>query len=91
MMTDRVTDSEIKKVKASFKSVNKLLPSHWLELTHHYNAYYLHKIKVDVEIVCCVWFATQESDGEVSIVPSYHKVFWVMDEESVLEGVTQFK
>ena len=55
------------------------------------HTHYLYKVKLNVEIVCCVWFAAQESDREVSIVPSYHKIFWVMDVESVVESITQFK
>ena len=57
----------------------------------HVHIHYLYKVKLDVEIVCYVWFAPQESDRKVSIVPSNHKIFWVMDVEFVLEGITQFK
>ena len=53
--------------------------------------HYLYKVKLDVEIGCCIEFAVQESDWEISIIPSYHKIFWVVDVESVLKGITQFK
>ena len=52
---------------------------------------YLYKVKVDVEVVSFVWFEAQIGDWKISVVPSYHKIFGVVDEESVLESKTQFK
>ena len=56
-----------------------------------YILHYLYKVKVDVEVVSFVWIESQISERKISVVPSYHKIFWVVDEKSELERKTQFK
>ena len=53
--------------------------------------HYLYKVKVDVEAVSFVWIEAEISERKISIVPSYHKIFWVVDEKSVLKRKAQFK
>ena len=53
--------------------------------------HYLYQVKVDIEAVSFVWVESEISERKISVVPSYHKIFWVVDEKSVLERKTQFK
>ena len=52
---------------------------------------YLYQVKVDIEAVSFVWVESEISERKISVVPSYHKIFWVVDEKSELERKAQFK
>ena len=62
-----------------------------LMTTKLYIYHYLYKVKVDVEAVSFVWIEAEISERKISVVPSYHKIFWVVDEKSELERKAQFK
>ena len=60
-------------------------------MTDSVHIHYLYKVKVDVEVVSFVWIESEISERKISVVPSYHKIFWVVDEKSELERKAQFK